>query len=102
MTQHDIDMLVLVASNWSGEHWNRCRAGLAGPWKRTQGDHRQGWNLLRAQDYIKRELVDPCCKAEAKREGKTWAVEFPCILRQAAALEIVGQMVDEFELEVEE
>ena len=97
-TQHEINMLVLMAQNWDGPSVNGTIRGLVKPWKRTQGDPRQGWDILRAMRYVLDHQVNPCCKADAKQQGKRWTLLHPLGIRQEAALEIVGQICAEFEL----
>ena len=96
--QHAIDDLVLTAQNWNGDSVNRTCRGLVKPWKKTQGDPKQGWDILRAMRYVLDHQVNPCCKDDAKRQGKAWTLLHPLAIRQEAALEIVGQICDEFEL----
>ena len=93
-----IDQLVLMAQNWNGDSVNGTIRGLVKPWKKTQGDPKQGWDILRAMRYVLDHQVNPCCKADAKQQGKKWTLLHPLGIRQEAALEIVGQICDEFEL----
>lgn len=91
--------LVLVASNWDGPTWNSCRHSISRHWRQSNGgDIKQGWDALKASAFIKRQLIDPCAKDESKNEPQAWNVRWPLSIRHEAALEIVGQMTDEFEL----
>ena len=96
--QHAIDDLVLTAQNWNGDSVNGTCRGLMKPWKKTNGDPQQGWDILRAMRYVLEHQVNPCCKAEAHKQFKHWRMLYPLNIRQEAALEIVGQICDEFEL----
>ena len=91
--------LVLIASNWSGEHWNQVNRTLHKVWMDTgRCDNRKGWDCLKAMRYVKGYLVDPCAKDESKGERQSWTVRWPLGVRQEAAMEIVGRIIDEFEL----
>jgi hypothetical protein len=91
--------LVLVASNWSGKHWNQVNRTLHNVWMHTDRcDTRKGWDCLRAAQWVKGYLIDPCAKDESKNEPEPWTVRWPLSVRHEAALEIVGQIIDEFEL----
>ena len=93
------DELVLVASNWSGDHWNQVNRTLHKVWMDTDRcDTRKGWDCLRAAQWVKSYLIDPCAKDESKNESQTWTVRWPLSIRHEAALEIVGQIIDEFEI----
>ena len=96
--QHAINDLVLTAQNWNGDSVNGTIRGLVKPWKKTQGDPKQGWDVLRAMRYVMTHQVNPCCKAEAYKQRRAWRMLYPLAIRQEAALEIVGQICDEFEL----
>ena len=91
--------LVLIASNWSGEHWNQVNRTLHKVWMDTgHCDYRKGWDCLKAMRYVKGCLIDPCAKDESKGERQSWTVRWPLGVRQEAAMEIVGRIIDEFEL----
>ena len=96
--QHAINDLVLTAQNWNGDSVNSTCRGLVKPWKKTQGDPKQGWDILKAMRYVMTHQVNPCCMEDANRQGKAWTLLYPLAIRQEAALEIVGQICDEFEL----
>ncbi len=91
--------MVLVASNWSGKHWNQVNRTLHNVWMSTDRcDTRKGWDCLRAAQWVKGYLIDPCAKDESKNEPQPWTVRWPLSIRHEAALEIVGRIIDEFEL----
>ena len=92
------DELVLVASNWSGKHWNQVERTLHKVWMSTDRcDTRKGWDCLRAAQWVKAYLVDPCAKDESKNEPQPWTVRWPLSVRHEASMEIVGKVIAEFE-----
>jgi len=98
-TEFKIHQLVITASNWDGPIWNSCKYSISRHWTQSNGgDIKQGWDCLKASAFIKRQLIDPCAKDESKNEPELWTVRWPVSIRHEAALEIVGQMTDEFEL----
>ena len=99
--EFEVHKLVITASNWDGKLWNQCNRIICAHWNIYNGDLADPdseWDVFRAYSTIKRLLIDPCAKDESKNEPEPWNVRWPLAIRRAAAIEIVEQMADEFEL----
>ena len=100
-TEFKIHQLVITASNWDGKLWNQCNRVVCANWDICNddlADPDSEWDVFKAYSLIQRCLVDPVAKGESKSEGEDWKARWPLAIRRAAAMEIVEQMVDEFEL----
>ena len=100
-TEFKIHQLVITASNWDGKLWNQCNRCVCANWNTSNddlADPDSEWDVFKAYSFIKRLLIDPVAKAESKNEAEHWKARWPLAIRNAAAIEIVDQMADEFEL----
>ena len=94
--------LTMYAVNFSDVHYNGTDKCIAKHWLKTNGGKAEkGWHRMQALTYVKRALIDPAAK-DYKREfgsmSQSWTMMWPKIVRDMAAVEVLGMWLEEFQL----
>ena len=97
-----VEELATYACNFSEEHYNPTEKTVCKAWINCgKGDHRKGWNYLRALQYVKKRLIDPAAKDYKREFGsmtQAWNQMWPLNIRQKAAEQVLGMWLGEYEI----